>query len=106
MGRDFLYSAGGHERALNPVYRIDEQFFELFRRHRKGSGEKATKDRVVQYLNELDLPVDILKSYPHQLSGGMRQRVVIAMATFLQPNTTFADEPTTASGTSSFRRAF
>lgn len=81
---------------LNPVYRIDEQFFELFRRHRKGSGEKAMKDRVVQYLNELDLPVDILKSYPHQLSGGMRQRVVIAMATFLQPNMIFADEPTTA----------
>ena len=81
---------------LNPVYRIDEQFYELFRRHRKGEGEKAMRDRVVQYLGELDLPVDILKSYPHQLSGGMRQRVVIAMATFLQPNMIFADEPTTA----------
>lgn len=81
---------------LNPVYRIDEQFYELFRRHRKGEGVQAMHERVVQYLNELDLPVDILKSYPHQLSGGMRQRVVIAMATFLHPNMIFADEPTTA----------
>ena len=81
---------------LNPVYRIEEQFYELFRRHRKGESAQTIRDRVVQYLNELDLPVDILKSYPHQLSGGMRQRVVIAMATFLQPNMIFADEPTTA----------
>ena len=82
--------------ALNPVYRIDEQFYELFRRHRKGEGKKEMHERVVQYLNELNLPTDILKSYPHQLSGGMRQRVVIAMATFLQPSMIFADEPTTA----------
>lgn len=81
---------------LNPVYRIEDQFFELFRRHRRSEGRREMHDRVNQYLDELGLPRDVLKSYPHQLSGGMRQRVVIAMATFLHPNMIFADEPTTA----------
>ncbi|MGI6239010.1 MAG: ABC transporter ATP-binding protein [Christensenellales bacterium] len=81
---------------LNPVYRIEDQFYELFRRHRKGQPKAAMLARLTEYLSELSLPIDILKSYPHQLSGGMRQRVVIAMATFLGPGMIFADEPTTA----------
>ena len=81
---------------LNPVYRIEDQFYELFRRHRRSEGRKAMYERVNRYLDEVGLPRDVLKSYPHQLSGGMRQRVVIAMATFLHPSMIFADEPTTA----------
>ena len=81
---------------LNPVFRIEDQFYELFRRHRRNESRQVMRQRVEQYLTELNLPLDILKSYPHQLSGGMRQRVVIAMATFLHPGMIFADEPTTA----------
>ena len=81
---------------LNPVYRVEEQFYEIIRRHRPGEDGKAMDARLRAYMEELSLSPDILKAYPHQLSGGMRQRVVIAMATFLRPSLILADEPTTA----------
>ena len=51
---------------------------------------------MVQYLNLVGLPDDVLRRYPHELSGGMKQRVVIAMALFLEPKVVICDEPTTA----------
>ena len=62
----------------------------------RAAGKTAIRERVAAYLKELELPVEVLKSYPHQLSGGMKQRVLVALGTFLHPQIVLADEPTTA----------
>jgi peptide/nickel transport system ATP-binding protein len=82
---------------LNPVVRIKDQFLDSFRRSgvRELSKQELVK-RMADYLQELELPPDVLNAYPHQLSGGMRQRVIVAMATFVHPRFVLADEPTTA----------
>jgi peptide/nickel transport system ATP-binding protein len=83
--------------ALNPVFTVGDQIAEVVRVHGQGSRREAW-DRAVAMLDQVGIPDPArrAKEYPHQLSGGMRQRVMIAMALILNPAVVLADEPTTA----------
>ncbi|HPE89315.1 MAG TPA: ABC transporter ATP-binding protein [Spirochaetia bacterium] len=81
--------------ALNPVLSIGEQLTDAVHAHRSVSRDEA-EAMAVEMLALVDINADRLRSYPHQLSGGMKQRVMIAMALILKPELLIMDEPTTA----------
>ncbi len=81
--------------ALNPVLEIGEQLTDAVHAHMSVSKSEA-KDRAAEMLKLVDINADRMKSYAHQLSGGMKQRVMIAMALILKPELLIMDEPTTA----------
>ena len=83
----------GAMNSLDPVFTIKEQFIEILKEH----GHKENLEKIIlDSLSSVNLEKNILQKYPHELSGGMKQRVIIAMALLLKPQFVIADEPTTA----------
>jgi peptide/nickel transport system ATP-binding protein len=82
--------------ALNPVMNIGTQIMDVLKTHRPDMGPDSRKARAIELLRLVGIAPDRLKSYPHELSGGMRQRAIIAIALALSPEIIIMDEPTTA----------
>lgn len=85
----------GAMNCLTPVYTIGKQMLETLQEHRQMDKTQA-EELIKEYLGLVGLPIEVMGRYPHELSGGMKQRIVIATALFLKPKLVILDEPTTA----------
>ncbi|HFD39931.1 MAG TPA: ABC transporter ATP-binding protein [Anaerolineae bacterium] len=82
--------------SLDPLQRIDSHFIETIRTHEKDVSKSEARERAAEMFDHLGIQRERLNDYPHQLSGGMRQRVMIGLALILNPDLVIADEPTTS----------
>lgn len=86
----------GAMNCLTPVYTVRQLLEETYREHHEQWNADDCNARMKKYVGLVGLPDHVLERYPHELSGGMKQRIVIAMALFLEPRVVIMDEPTTA----------
>jgi oligopeptide/dipeptide ABC transporter ATP-binding protein len=82
--------------SLNPLFRIDSQFIETLKTHKKGIKKAEAFNEAERILESLGISPERLLEYPHQMSGGMRQRIMIGMGLIMNPDLLLADEPTTS----------
>ena len=94
--RDFSVVMQASMSVLNPIMKIREQFYDTMRAHMKGNDKKFFEKMTREMFELVNISPEYLDAYPHQLSGGMKQRVVIAIALLLKPKLVIMDEPTTA----------
>jgi len=93
--RELSYIPQGSMNSLNPVLRVEEQMVDAITSHSDIPKEEA-REMAIARLKEVGLPVEVARMYPHELSGGMKQRVIIGTAILLKPSLVVADEPVTA----------